>query len=105
MASHGYLWSTNSFSWILYYSCYLGDFNYNIIELQNEKITVFPNPTNGKLTIKGDKIQQVILFDISGHIINKSCDNNIDFTGYSKGIYFIEIHSNRGISTFKIIHE
>jgi serine protease len=80
------------------------------IENMEETIFVYPNPVTGILNINSNyKISNVKVLNYIGQIID-----NINITGmkviintssYNSGIYFIQIKTEKGISTQKIIIE
>ncbi len=74
------------------------------------RIKVYPNPTSGKVYISAAdvSIQKIYLGDIWGrqHAIQLELDGDnhqIDLRAFSKGIYFLQLHTNAGIKTEKII--
>jgi Flp pilus assembly pilin Flp len=75
------------------------------------EISIYPNPTSGKLTIENGQliIKNIEITDITGKtIINYqlSIDNyqfEIDLSGLNNGIYFISIQTDNEIFTSKII--
>ncbi|MEP5338957.1 MAG: T9SS type A sorting domain-containing protein [Algibacter sp.] len=77
-------------------------------------ISLFPNPTTGWFSIESESsvnIEKAIIYDISGRLIsnidlsNNSKTKTINLSGASKGLYFVNIHSNNGMITKKIILE
>ena len=83
-----------------------------INEIENDKyFKVYPNPCatqliidNGKLLIKEIKIVNVL----GEAVLNQQPTNNnkqltIDMTGYAKGIYFVQIQTEKGTTNKKII--
>jgi len=85
---------------ISYYRLKQVDFNgqvsYSQIEavnLINDEITIYPNPTNGLLTINNRKNQTIKIIDIAGKTMEiiQSKNNVIDVTDFPKGIYFIQL--------------
>ena len=78
----------------------------------NEDVTVYPNPTKGRVYLKFTNISKIgtwiTLFDLSGKVISKSLAKNleesINLDGYPAGLYFIMINQNPP-KTFKIILE
>ena len=68
-----------------------GEFTLNISSLQNQKVTINLVNINGK-TVYSD------MLNIKGELNKK-----FDFTGYSKGIYFMRIIANNEVYNEKII--
>lgn len=73
---------------------------------------IYPNPCNGKFTIdfntnNGQKI--ITVFDIQGKVIRsmmtEKIEVNIDLAEYSKGLYLVNIQTEKGIVNSKIIIE
>ncbi len=88
------------------------DFVMSIIyNTAKNEIIIYPNPTNGKIIIKNEelKINKITITDITGKIIYlKTCNHmpqqtEIDLKDKSKGIYFIEIKTNKKTYKEKII--
>ncbi len=74
--------------------------------IENEKVEIYPNPTNGKFKIETDDIEKVVILSSSGQIIHeKMINSTIDLTNYSKGIYFIKLIRKSGINIEKILLE
>ncbi|WP_299122523.1 T9SS type A sorting domain-containing protein [uncultured Winogradskyella sp.] len=82
----------------------------SIVEFNQDKISLFPNPANDKINIKSDVlIEAVSIFDFKGTLIkskeltNSSLDYQIDVKELSMGIYFIEIQSGESKIVKKFI--
>ena len=80
--------------------------------VSNTKITVFPNPTEGLITVEiSDYIEQVQgeaqLFDFAGKALDhqkiNSTSTNIDLSNYSNGMYLLKVHINGETFTQQII--
>ena len=81
----------------------LNEFNIN-------DVIVYPNPTNGFVTINSDhsKIQLIELMNFNGKLIfEKVIEGNqadVDLTNYSNGVYVLKIYSlNKEFTLHKII--
>lgn len=83
-----------------------------ILALQTKSISIYPNPNNGKFTIslKNSILKmQVDIYNTLGQKIYESStrsplsENEIDFSLYPKGIYFIKINDGDNNYTDKII--
>ncbi|PIV58981.1 MAG: hypothetical protein COS14_06730, partial [Bacteroidetes bacterium CG02_land_8_20_14_3_00_31_25] len=83
----------------------------------NISLIVFPNPAKDNLTLEvilpfSEKLNIEIL-DFTGRLIYKqNCYNtlsnskiNIDLSDYEKGIYILNVKTNRNNKTIKFIHE
>ena len=73
-------------------------------------VTVFPNPTAGKLRIKNYEllITNIDIFDVSGRFLSSltsqlSHEAILDISHLSSGIYFLQIQTEKGIITEKVI--
>lgn len=98
-----------------YESCYKVETSYkeaqqplNRIDDLEKSISVYPNPTSGKLKIerKKSEIKNVQVFDMTGRALStieniNTVDIDIDLTNFSSGIYFIEIDG----TTVKIVKQ
>jgi len=80
--------------------------------IKNGKINVYPNPTNGGLTIDNGKltINSIELFDVMGKKLIEDKENlmvlrSYDLTVFPAGIYFLKITTEQGIETKKIIKQ
>jgi hypothetical protein len=92
------------------YSCPL-----NVEDKEFQKlISVYPNPSSGHFYIKNESflsLQKVVVYDVSGRLIsnintlNSSRITEIDLVGITKGLYFVNIYSEKAMTTKKIIFE
>ncbi len=73
----------------------------------NKEIKLFPNPTNGMMTLSTDLlIRSIIIIDVTGKVVSTSSKSvNLDLTKLPKGIYFAKIQTNKGIVFKKILKE
>ncbi|GAA3595413.1 T9SS type A sorting domain-containing protein [Flavivirga amylovorans] len=78
----------------------------------NKAIGLYPNPAQSIFYIKNNSfinLEKAVIYDLSGRLINEydisnaSRTKSIDVTGVSKGIYFVNIHSERAMITRKMI--
>jgi hypothetical protein len=87
------------------------------IEITSSDIKIYPNPATDLITIECNnalKTRQIILSNSIGEtvfskIINQSSsgkrNEHIDISGFSKGIYFVQIQDNNKVETKKIVIE
>ncbi len=67
-----------------------------IADLQELKIEVFPNPTNGILLVKGEKLDELTyrLYNVRGELIRSGeLKNSIDISDQIDGMYWLEVRS------------
>ena len=75
-------------------------------EINANLFSMYPNPTNGKVTINTATNSAVQLINIVGEIVwssNVQKTAELDFTYLSKGSYFVKVNSNGKIETKKLI--
>ena len=75
----------------------------------NSKCNIFPNPTSNSFTIKSNNLStNVQIIDLNGKLI-KTIDNysgeEIDVSDLQKGVYFVKLTNNNGVSVGILIVE
>ena len=84
--------------------------NYN--DAHNLKI--YPNPNKGNFTIEFSAIESetnIEIYDYLGHLVYKKiidicpqyCEESIDLSGYSNGIYNVKVSDTSKISNYKLV--
>jgi extracellular elastinolytic metalloproteinase len=74
------------------------------------QIQVYPNPSNGKLTVKNSnsEIQRIDLVDLSGKIVYANTIENdnyeviLDISNLKKGLYLMKIQTQTGFQTVRV---
>jgi len=82
--------------------------NLSATEIQNEELSLYPNPTKDILSIKTkEQIKKVEIFDISGRIIKTSSNINdkINVSNLNVGNYLINVFTNKKTYRTKFIKE
>jgi len=74
----------------------------------NEKLVLFPNPAQNKISVETSQLNQTIeIFDSSGSLKYRTksalLKTEIDLVGYNNGIYFIKISDGINIKSQKFI--
>lgn len=81
--------------------------NLSVAEFNDGKFDLYPNPTNGFVTIKGDDIQKVEVFNVNGQLIRNITINekqfNIDLSNLLTSMYFVRVTTNNGVFVKKIV--
>ena len=86
-----------------------GDSDLGVEPISNNNIiNIYPNPTNGYVTIEGSDIEYVHIFSIEGkeigfYNLGGSNYSNIDFSSFQNGIYLLIVKTQKGITRNKII--
>ena len=80
------------------------------IEEQNSMaVNIFPNPTNGSVTIEAENMQRICVYNIMGQkVLEKLVSGNraeCNMGSYSKGVYLIQIETSKGVVTKQIVVE
>jgi hypothetical protein len=71
-----------------------------------KKTSLFPNPTKGILNIASSNIEKIVVYSISGKLINEyPAASQLDLSGLSKGIYLIKLISPTEVLVDRIIIE
>jgi hypothetical protein len=79
-------------------------------ENKTTQIQVYPNPGNGKLTVKNtsSEIQRIELVDLSGKAVySKEIESNgyevvLDISNLKKGLYLMKVHTQNGFQTARV---
>ncbi len=82
---------------------------------QEAYIKVYPNPTTGKVNISVKKkegfhiIEKIELVDVKGKVVQKWGESPtkffVDISDHPNGVYFLNIKTNKGFETFKVVLE
>ncbi len=79
------------------------------INERTNSITVFPNPTSGRISIISSQVTilKIILHDITGKELMSQdkfkANNSIEISNYPDGVYLLEIQTDKGIVNRKVI--
>lgn len=80
-----------------------------ISSVNKNRISMYPNPTNGIITIDGVSDYYYTVYSINGQLIKSGISSHklIDLTNQNKGMYFVKIYNKDGIelSTIKVIKD
>ncbi len=70
------------------------------------QFTLYPNPTNTQFSIQVNESLQLEVINIYnnlGQLIKKTINKIIDVSAFSKGVYFVEIITNKGKASKKVV--
>ena len=71
----------------------------NVVETYN----VYPNPTTDAVTVEGENIDYIAVYNSVGQLVNvvKNANNTVDMSAYENGVYFFNIVDNAGQSALQ----
>jgi len=87
---------------------YNGECNLNssgINENKKIKVSAFPNPTKGSVTVQIENFIKADVYTLSGVIILTTTSKEIDLSQQIKGVYFVKLFTKMGTSLERIILE
>jgi len=73
--------------------------NTNDIKLDN-KMQLFPNPTNSRLSLNSEKDYNIEVFDLNGRKIMEAQGNNLDMSNLSKATYIVKTFDKASKETY-----
>jgi len=71
-----------------------------------ENFSIYPNPTTDILNIELDNgliLEKALIYNTTGQLIKETTEKTIDVSGFAKGIYNVQVLTNKGKATKKII--
>lgn len=87
----------------------VGAINYNFIpadieEENRSEITIYPNPTSGKINLQAEvDITQLELYNSNGTLLIYNQSNSMDLEGLNPGVYFLKVVTKKGTYVERII--
>ena len=95
-----------SSEWHDYFTTIIDDCN-SVPELDEQKATVYPNPTSGTLTIAAEDIEGISIYNMLGEkLFEASAVGNrfeYDFSPHEVGIYLVRIQTKKGMVTKQVM--
>lgn len=72
----------------------------------NENLSLYPNPTNGRLVIAADAfIRQVYLYNSVGTLVQSSQDALLDLSKLASGVYTVAVELEHGIEFSRVVRQ
>ena len=77
----------------------------NEIKDINNKIELFPNPTNSKIALNSEKNYTIEIYDMQGQIVMKDKGNTIDLSNLSNAVYILKAYDNyeKTTTSYKVV--
>ena len=83
------------------------DWTTSLNETNPSEYTLYPNPTEGQVTIEANGLRQIRVFNVTGQEVrHQTVDDDraiIDLSSEPQGCYFIELMTESGCTTTKLI--
>jgi hypothetical protein len=105
------------------FSDFMGESHYSLVKLNlgvlsaqsenslNRKLKVFPNPSSGEVSIffEGIETGRLSIYSVSGQLIYSQMiqgeQTQTDLNHLSKGMYFVQLETDQGVATKKLVLE
>lgn len=71
-----------------------------------ENFNIYPNPTTDIINIELKEnlmLEKVLIYNTSGQLVKETAENKINVSGFAKGIYNVQVLTNQGKATKKVI--
>ena len=70
-----------------------------VIENAASAFNVYPNPTTGKVTVEGEDIAAIAIYNAAGQLIKVVNTTTVDMSAFGTGVYFLNIVDSANNST------
>jgi PKD repeat protein len=79
----------------------------NVPFLQREHLTLYPNPSNGVVTISGIRPDKIAILNMQGQLMTTYINGSttLDISSLSPGVYFLQCTTSVAVSMYKFIKE
>jgi len=71
-----------------------------------ENFNIYPNPTTDLVNIELKEnltLEKVLIYNINGQLVKETSDKIINVSGFAKGIYNVQVLTNQGKATKKVV--
>ena len=77
------------------------------VEENDMEINIYPNPTSNSVNIEANNMTSIRVSDIMGQVLMERYERTdaiqIDLSGFANGQYFIQVNTDNGVATRKIV--
>lgn len=86
------------------YTAYFGSTTQGIFNVDDNKITVYPNPTSGKVIIGADDVTRIDVYNANGQLVKTIVrDSSIDISNLPSGVYTLKVETNHSTYFSRVI--
>jgi hypothetical protein len=79
----------------------------NVTEVEENELNIFPNPVKDAVKIQGNNINSVNVYNSVGVLVERieagSNEVEINMNDYNTGIYFVQVNTENGTTTRKVV--
>jgi hypothetical protein len=77
----------------------------NKIKAIENKIELFPNPTNSKITLNSERDYKIEIYNMQGQMVMKANGNTIDLSNLSNSVYVLKAYDKyeKTTETYKVV--
>ena len=77
----------------------------DVVENEEEAISVYPNPVKGQLFVKAENLQSVVVYNIVGQQVMATQEAVVDLSALTEGLYFVRITADGQTVTKRIVKQ
>lgn len=75
-----------------------------IQEVDDGMITVYPNPTSGKIKVESDNVNRIDVYNVNGQLVKTIVrDSSIDISNLPSGVYTLKVETNHSTYVSRVI--
>ena len=79
----------------------------NVTEIEENNISIYPNPVKDLVKIQGNNINNISIYNSVGVLVEKievrGNEVEINMSDYNTGIYFVQVNTENGTATRKVV--
>lgn len=77
----------------------------DVNEVYDDSVKVYPNPVSDVLYVNIEESFDAVVYNYQGSVVLRSCNNNgqIDMSGLSTGVYFVQIKTAKIVTIEKVV--
>lgn len=86
------------------YTAYFESTTQGIFNVDDNKITIYPNPTSGKVIIGADDVTHFDVYNANGQLVKTIVrDSSIDISNLPPGVYTLKVETNHSTYVSRVI--